>query len=140
MNLELKIDPLIRNEELNALFKDAWPDHEEQDFRSLLDYAWFYACGYSEDELIGFAKVLGDGRAHGFLLDPTVSPEHQRKGIGRKLVELCVQESRRRGIEWLHVDFEPHLKGFYETCGFRPTHAGLIDLRNYQSESGSEGH
>ena len=29
---------------------------------------------------------------------------------------------------WLHVDFEPHLEGFYRACGFRPTAAGLIDL------------
>ncbi|MCK3777099.1 hypothetical protein MZK49_10160 [Ensifer sesbaniae] len=32
--------------------------------------------------------------------------------------------------EWLHVDFEAHLRGFhFETCGFVPTDAGLIHLR-----------
>jgi hypothetical protein len=29
---------------------------------------------------------------------------------------------------WLHVDFEPHLEGFYRGCGFTPTPAGLIRL------------
>jgi hypothetical protein len=33
------------------------------------------------------------------------------------------------GCEWLHVDFEEHLRGFYlESCGFTPTGAGLIAL------------
>jgi hypothetical protein len=28
----------------------------------------------------------------------------------------------------LHVDYEPHLDGFYRGCGFRPTAAGLLRL------------
>ena len=34
----------------------------------------------------------------------------------------------KTGAEWLHVDFEPHLTGFYRSCGFRLTKAGLIKL------------
>jgi hypothetical protein len=31
--------------------------------------------------------------------------------------------------EWLHVDFEEYLRSFYlDSCGFRPTPAGLIAL------------
>jgi hypothetical protein len=31
--------------------------------------------------------------------------------------------------EWLHVDFEDHLRAFYfDACGFEPTNAGLIGL------------
>jgi len=40
----------------------------------------------------------------------------------------AVRVARERGAEWLHVDFEPHLEGFYRACGFRPTEAGLIRL------------
>ncbi|KKD02159.1 acetyltransferase, partial [Streptomyces sp. WM6386] len=37
--------------------------------------------------------------------------------------------SRAAGCEWLHVDFEEHLRSFYfEACGFRETTAGLIAL------------
>ena len=33
------------------------------------------------------------------------------------------------GCEWLHVDFDDHLRSFYfDACGFEPTNAGLIDL------------
>ena len=34
-----------------------------------------------------------------------------------------------RGIHWLHVDYEPHLETFYRDCGFKPTLAGLMELK-----------
>jgi lincosamide nucleotidyltransferase len=39
-----------------------------------------------------------------------------------------VEAALKRGVEWLHVDYEPHLADFYRACGFRPTKAGLIHL------------
>lgn len=95
----------------------------------LLERALVYVCAYQGTKLVGFSKVVGDGGVHGLLLDPTVAPEHQRQGLGRRLVETCVEESRRRGIEWLHVDFEPHFAKFYAACGFSSTSAGLRNLK-----------
>jgi len=44
-------------------------------------------------------------------------------------VATAVEEARRAGCEWLHVDFEAHLRPFYfDACGFSPTEAGLIAL------------
>jgi hypothetical protein len=52
-----------------------------------------------------------------------------RQGIGTRLVEVAVNEARRTDCEWLHVDFDDHLRTFYfEACGFTPTNAGLIKL------------
>ena len=95
----------------------------------MLRRALVYVCAYEGRKLIGFAKVVGDGGVHGFLLDPTVSPDRQRQGIGRRLVAKCAAESRRRGIEWLHVDFEPSLEKFYRACGFSLTRAGLLNVK-----------
>jgi hypothetical protein len=40
-----------------------------------------------------------------------------------------VEGARAAGCEWLHVDFEDHLRRFYlGACGFTPTNAGLIEL------------
>jgi hypothetical protein len=37
--------------------------------------------------------------------------------------------AKAAGCEYLHVDFEDHLSGFYYgTCGFTPAKAGLITL------------
>lgn len=129
MKLSLKVCPLVSNASLNALFASAWPGHVEVDMQPLLDHALVYVCAYEEEKFVGFAKIVGDGGIHGFLLDPTVAPDWQRRGIGRRLVAMCADEARVRGIEWLHVDFEPSLKSFYEACGFRHTEAGLRNLK-----------
>ena len=56
-------------------------------------------------------------------------PGHARQGIGTELVAVSVAESRAVGCEWLHVDFDDHLREFYfDACGFEPTNAGLIKL------------
>ncbi len=68
------------------------------------------------------------GGDHAFVLDTTVHPDYQHRGIGRLLVRRASEIAEENGVEWLHVDYEPHLEGFYARCGFRPTQAGLIRL------------
>lgn len=128
MTFTLEISPEITSDELNGLFEEAWPNHTPVEVPILLSHALFYVCAFDERRLIGFAKVISDGGVHGFLLDPTVAPRWQRQGIGGKLVLHCIEEAGRRGIGWLHVDYEPRLKPFYLACGFRASEAGLINL------------
>ena len=78
--------------------------------------------------LVGFVHAGWDGGAHAFLLDTVVDPGFQRRGIGRRLVATLVAQVTAAGCAWLHVDYEPHLDGFYRGCGFRPTAAGLMSL------------
>jgi GNAT superfamily N-acetyltransferase len=83
---------------------------------------------FDGETLVGFVHACWDGGAHAFLLDTVVHPAYQRRGIGRRLVQALVAEVTAAGCQWLHVDHEPHLDGFYRDCGFRPTAAGLISL------------
>lgn len=79
--------------------------------------------------LAGFVNVAWDGGVHAFLLDTLVTARHRRHGVATRLVAIATQEARAAGCEWLHVDFEDHLRGFYlDACGFAPTSAGLIAL------------
>ena len=130
MGVEYKQNHTVTNDELNALFRDAWPGpHADRDFRPVLDRSLGYVCAFENRELIGFVNVAWDGGVHAFLLDTTVRSDSRRKGIGRQLVRLAAALAREAGAEWLHVDFEPHLEDFYRACGFRESHAGLINLR-----------
>jgi GNAT superfamily N-acetyltransferase len=79
--------------------------------------------------LVGFVNVAWDGGVHAFLLDTLVRADRRRAGIGATLVRTAVESARGTGCEWLHVDFEDHLRGFYlDGCGFVPTGAGLVAL------------
>src|SRR5690349_1347704 len=123
------VSPAVANDALNALFAPAWPNHIWNDFAPVLSRSLAYVCAYQQDRLIGFVNVAWDGGIHAFLLDTTVHPEFQRRGIGCELVLRAAQAAREREIVWLHVDYEPHLESFYRGCGFQHTEAGLIRLR-----------
>ena len=78
---------------------------------------------------VGFVNVAWDGVVHAFILDTMVTGRVRRHGVGTRLVGVAVEQARAAGCEWLHVDFEDHLRGFYfDACGFTPTNAGLIEL------------
>jgi hypothetical protein len=82
-----------------------------------------------EGQVVGFVNVVTDGGDHAFLVDTKTRGWHQRRGIGTHVVAFAVEHAKAAGCEWLHVDFEPELRGFYlDACGFRPTDAGLIHL------------
>jgi GNAT superfamily N-acetyltransferase len=83
-----------------------------------------------DGELVGFTNVIWDGLVHAWLQDVMVSPSQQRTGIGQAMVELAVEEARRAGCEWLHVDFDDDDAEFYlERCGFKQAKAGLRYLQ-----------
>jgi GNAT superfamily N-acetyltransferase len=83
-----------------------------------------------DGRLVGFVNVAWDGSDHAFLIDPKTRGSFQRQGIGARLVRLAAEQARAAGCEWLHVDFEPHLRPFYfDACAFTPTDAGVINLR-----------
>src|SRR3984893_17130978 len=130
MVIEYRVNPTVTNSELDQLYALSWPHHHPPyDFRHELERSLAFVGAYSDDDLIGFVRLAWDGSVHAFLLEPTVRPDFRRRGIGRSLVECVVAVARDRGMQWVHVDYEPHLREFYRACGFTPTEAGLVRLR-----------
>jgi GNAT superfamily N-acetyltransferase len=128
MEISYRTSEPIVGEALNALMDDAWPDHALMDPEVLRRHSAGWVCAYDGDQLVGFVNVAWDGGTHFFLLDTTVAPSHQRRGIGAALVAHAVALSKARCGDWLHVDHDAELSPFYESCGFTPTPAGLIQL------------
>jgi ribosomal protein S18 acetylase RimI-like enzyme len=127
--IDLRIDCRPSNEELNALWRQAWGATEPRDFSGILERSLAHVGAFAEAELIGFVNLAWDGGIHAFILDTCVHPGFRGRGIGTRLVREATRLAAERGVHWLHVDFEPHLAGFYRRCGFCPTEAGLLDLR-----------
>jgi GNAT superfamily N-acetyltransferase len=123
-----RISPPLDNEQLNALFAAAWAEHTWRDFAPVLSRSLAWICAYDAGALVGFVNLAWDGGVHAFLLDTTVHPSWQRRGIGLRLVGLAAQEALRGGAQWLHVDYEPHLEPFYQACGFQHSRAGVMRL------------
>jgi len=114
---------------LGALREAAWDSPDDgSSWPAVLARSLTWITAHEGERLVGFVNVAWDGGAHAFLLDTTVHPEVGRRGVGTELVRRAAQAARTGGAHWLHVDFEPHLAGFYAACGFQPTGAGLLRL------------
>lgn len=114
---------------MGRLWLAAWDAEGHESFQSVLERSLVHVGAYDGATLVGFVNVAWDGGVHAFILDTCVDPDFRRQGIAVRLVQRAAEMARERGAQWLHVDFEPHLEGFYSQCGFGPTAAGLMRLR-----------
>jgi GNAT superfamily N-acetyltransferase len=124
------------NVEINELHATAFGTRvftpEEWDWvRQTAEHSLGWVTAREDGALVGFVNVVWDGLVHAWLQDTMVQPQRHRGGIGRMLVEQAADGARAAGCEWLHVDFDDHLRPFYfDACGFTPTNAGLIQLQS----------
>jgi GNAT superfamily N-acetyltransferase len=119
------------NAALNALHAEGF-GHEvlEGDWWAQVNkHSLGWVCAREGRDLAGFVNVAWDGGVHAFILDSLVTARVRNQGVGTRLIAVAAENARAAGCEWLHVDFEDHLRPFYfGSCGFRPTNAGLIAL------------
>ncbi|MFV9672066.1 MAG: GNAT family N-acetyltransferase [Acidimicrobiia bacterium] len=119
------------NDEVNALHADAFEHLKfDDDWRTLVaerSLGWVTARG--GENLVGFVNVIWDGLVHAWIQDEMVSTDSRHRGIGVRLIEMARDRAKVAGCEWLHVDFDDHLRPFYlDAAGFTPTNGGLINL------------
>ena len=100
-----------------------WVEFPLEQARACVEKAFMILCVRDDDKAIGVVRLLWDGGYIAFLSDVIVDPEYQGQGIGRKLVESCIQR--------LKSDMKPGYKVkltlnsakgkelFYEKFGFR---------------------
>lgn len=122
------------NAEVNGLHAEAFEtrvfDEAEWNWRDLTErHSLGWVTARDGEILVGFANVLWDGLVHAWIQDVMVARTARHRGIGVALVEATRDGTRTAGCEFLHVDFDDHLRDFYlRACGFKPTNGGLIDL------------
>lgn len=106
-------------------FKMAQNVYEERVRRAFESSVVFVALRYTEVEgytitdVIGFCSLLDDE-----IELIAVMKDYQRQGVGRLLVERCIDECKRRGIKRLQVKTQGSnrsARNFYEKLGFRRT-------------------
>ncbi len=131
-HLDLRVRFPINDQKVSNLHARAfgYPVGAVQPWKDRLQlHSLTWIGAFDIDTLIGFAHACWDGGSHAFVLDTAVDPNHQRRGIGRALVQAVADQAAAAGCEWLHVDYESHLRSFYQhACSFRATDAGLLHL------------
>ena len=116
------VDYITAEEYMSLRKMVGWVQFPLEEAQICIDNAYMVLCVRDDDKAIGVVRLLWDGGYIAFLSDVIVDPEYQGQGIGRKLVESC--------IERLKKDMKPGYKvkltlnsakgkePFYEKFGF----------------------
>ncbi|MET0512470.1 MAG: GNAT family N-acetyltransferase [Thermoleophilaceae bacterium] len=120
------------NAEINALHAEAFQTGVFDDWdwaAQLRRHSLGWVTARDGTLLVGFVNLITDGEVHAWIQDTMVAADHRHRGVGTALVMHATDAARNANCQFLHVDFDDHLRGFYfGACGFSPTNAGLIEL------------
>jgi len=72
-------------------------------------------------ETVGMARVVGDGGAVFHVCDMAVHPNHQRQGLGSRLMDAVAEYLDEHAPETAYVNLMADVDGFYEQWGFEET-------------------
>ena len=87
----------------------------------MLQQTPLHMSAWRNDELVGFARALGDGVYRAVIEDVIVAPQLRGNGIGKKLVDLLLAELAE--VEEVMLGCMAGLVPFYERFDFkRVTH------------------
>ena len=115
-------------EQLQLLFVAAWGAGPKPHYDRVLSRSFTWITATDDVELVGFVNVAWDGGVYFFMLDTSVHPAHQRRGIGSELVRRAIAACEGHG-EWMHVDSDDDLmQHLYLANGFQRTNAGTARL------------
>lgn len=89
----------------------------KEDISSLISKGLFYVAE-QEGQVVACGSVVEyEGIAE--LRSLAVSQQHQGKGLGTALIQMCVQEAKQRGYSALYTLTQPHNFGLFERVGFK---------------------
>jgi len=72
-------------------------------------------------ETVGMARVVGDDGSVFHVCDMAVHPDHQRQGLGTRLMEAVLAYVEETAPPRAYVNLVADVDGFYEQFGFEET-------------------
>jgi GNAT superfamily N-acetyltransferase len=127
-DVEYRMKPPLTEEQLEPLFREGFVESDVQGYARVLERSLTWVGAFHNGELIGFVNLAWDGKEHAFLLDAVVRERVRNRGVGIQMVRRAIAAAREAGVRWVHVDYEPHLDGFWARAGMLPTRARVLYL------------
>jgi GNAT superfamily N-acetyltransferase len=83
-----------------------------------LEAAWHSISAYDGKRLVGFGRILSDGKLHALITEMIVLPEYQGRGIGRVIMNDLLEKCRQHEIRDVQLFCAQGKVGFYQKFGF----------------------
>lgn len=122
MNIEFRDQKDLPCDELYQLFLAVGWATEDETTPAMIDnfnvgflHSTFVFSAWIDGRLVGCVRVLSDCHFRSIIYDLAVLPEYQHKGIGKELVQRCINACE--SSEWLVQTDKA--KGYYEKIGFK---------------------
>jgi ribosomal protein S18 acetylase RimI-like enzyme len=87
-----------------------------------------------EDKVVGFINAISDGTLSAYIPLLEVLPGYQNSGIGKKLVELMIEELSN--FYMIDLVCDENMKSFYGRFGMKTINA--MGIRNYEKQNGEK--
>lgn len=83
-----------------------------------------------EGQVVGMGRVVGDGGCVFQVVDVVVLPEHQRRGLGRRIMEVLMDYIHREAPPSAYVCLiaDGPARHLYAAFGFQPTAPASISM------------
>ena len=100
----------------------------QRDLSRMLAGSEAVVSAWQGSNLVGFGRATSDGVFRAVLWDVVVAGEHQGRGLGRRIVEVLLQEPALQGVERVYL-MTTNSSGFYEQLGFTAVDSQRLMLR-----------
>jgi len=91
----------------------------EEELYEAISGSWYFLASYDgQGQLVGFGRIVSDGVLYGLVCDMIVSPEHQGRGTGTRIMEALVSRCEEAGLRVLWLFAANGKAPFYERGGF----------------------
>ena len=117
MPIEYREEPDLSAEDFLSLAQRVWPGSYSSEPVQKALRPTINLTARDQDRLVGCVRILTDGYLFGTLPEILVDPEHQGRGIGRRLMELAWERSPTS----LFFGVQPGNEPFFEKLGYQPS-------------------
>ena len=94
----------------------------EEQAKRAISRQLYSVSAYEEENLVGIARLVGDGAIYWYVQDVWVLPAYQRKGIGSAMVRMLIDHVNKESLPGTNVSLclmcAKGKEGFYEKLGF----------------------
>ena len=94
----------------------------EEQAKRAISRQLYSVSAYEEENLVGIARLVGDGAIYWYVQDVWVLPAYQRKGIGSAMVRMLIGHVKQSSLPGTNVSLclmcAKGKEGFYEKLGF----------------------